>query len=219
MSKKYAVVGLGFFGRKLAKELAAMGHQILAIDNSEDAVAEVQDHVDKAIIGDVTQPNLFSELLTEDFEAIIVTMATNLEASLLSVLHARENGISHVIAKSSGSQHTTILRRLGVDEIIMPEEDIASRLARQIGNPRVHEYMNLEGDHSLMEVAVPEKFVGKSLTELNLRDEYNLQVIGVKRKNETSMNYVPSPNVPFEEGDEVMITGPEDQLKELSEEE
>lgn len=216
MSKKFGVIGLGFFGRQLAKDLSAMGHQVLAIDHSEEAVAEVQDLVDKAIIGDVTQPNLFEELFTGDFEAVAVTMATNLEASLLSVLHAHEQGVEYVIAKSSGPEHTTILKRLGVDQIVVPEEDMANRLAREMGNPNVNEYLQLDSDHSLMEIAVPDGFVDKSLRDMNLREEYELQVIGIRVGGFGKIDYVPDPNRPFEAGDEVVITGPEEKLLELT---
>lgn len=213
---KFAVIGLGLFGKKLARELAELGHEVLAIDLDEDPVSAVQDDVNKAVIGDVTQEGLLDELITDDFEAVIVTMATDLEASLLSVLHAKEIGVDKIIAKSNGPEHTTILRRLGINHIISPEEDVAEQLAEEIGNPRVHEYLEFRNGHSILEMTVPSFFVGESLHDLNLRDEYEVQVIGVQRDGTGDVDYVPSPSQPFEADDVIWVTGPKDTLDELS---
>lgn len=213
---KFAVVGLGLFGKKLARELARMDHQVLAIDRDEEPISALQDEVKKAVIGDVKQEGLLDELITEDFDAVIVTMATDLEANLLSVLHAREIGVETVIAKSNGPEHTTILKRLGIENIISPEEDVAEQLAEKIGNPKVHEYMQFHNGHSIAEMTVPDDFVGQTLKELNLRDEHDIQVIGVQRGGSSEIDYVPSPTKPFEEGDVVWVTGPEETLHEFA---
>jgi len=218
-SMKFAVVGLGLFGKRLAIELAELGHEVLAIDHDEDPVSTVQDTVNKAVIGDVTQEGLLQELITEDFEAVIVTMATNLEASLLSVLHARAIGVENVIAKSKGPEHTTILRRLNIDHIISPEEDVAEKLAEEIGNPRVHEYLQFRQGQTLLEMTVPDFFLDQTLRDLNLRDEHSVQVIGVQKNGRREIDYVPSPTRPFEEGDVVWLTGPEEKLNEISHDE
>lgn len=215
---KFAVIGLGLFGKRLARELANLDHQVLAIDRDEQSVSAVQDDVNKAVIGDVTQEGLLAELITDDFDTVIVTMATELEASLLSVLHARQLGVENVIAKSNGPDHSTILRQLGIKHIISPEEDVAEQLAEEIGNPRVHEYLEIRDGQTLVEMTVPDFFVGKSLAELNLRNEHQIQVIGVNRANErgNEVNYVPSPSKPFEEEDVVWVTGPKETLDKLS---
>lgn len=213
---KFAVIGLGLFGKKLARDLSELGHQVLAIDVHEDPVSMVQDEVNKAVIGDVTQEGLLDELITDDFDAVIVTMSTNLEASLLSVLHAKQIGVDKIVAKSNGPKHTTILRRLGIDEIISPEEDVAEQLAEEIGNPLVHEYMDFRNGHSIMEMTVPDHFVGETLEGLNLRDDHDIQVIGIQKSGHGDVDYVPSPTEPFEEEDVIWVTGPKDVLEEFS---
>lgn len=215
---KFAVIGLGLFGKKLARELAEHGHQVLAVDQEEEPVSAVQDDVSKAIIGDVKQEGLLDELITEDFDGVIVTMATDLEASLLSVLNAREIGVDRVIAKSGGPEHTTILRRLGLaqDDIISPEEDVAEQLAEEIGDPNIHEYFEFQNGHGIVEMTVPDFFVGETLRDLNLREEHGIQVIGVRKGGASHIDYVPSPVEPFEAEDIVWITGPEEELHELS---
>lgn len=215
---KYAVIGLGLFGKKLAVDLAELGHEVLAVDREEEPVTAVQDVVNKAIIGDVTQEGLLDELIAENFDAVVVTMATDLEASLLSVLHAKEIGVETIIAKSNGPKHTTILRRLGISEVISPEEDVAEQLAERIGNPRVHEYLKFHNGHSILEMTVPDFFVGETLRDLNLRDEHNVQVIGVQHDGTGEIDYVPSANEPFEEKDRIWITGPQEKLDEFSHE-
>jgi len=213
---KFAVIGLGLFGRRLALELSHMGHQVLAIDEAEEPVSVVRDHVNKAIIADVRREQVFDEFITDDFDAVIVTMATNLEASLLSVLKAREKGVNNIIAKSKGEDHTTILRRLNVDDIIMPEEDAADRIAEKIGNPNVHDYLQLRGNHTLMEMVVPDFFVGQTLRDLNLRESQRIQVIGVQKGGTGPIDYVPAPDEPFSDVDVIWVTGPEDVLREFS---
>lgn len=213
---KFAVIGLGLFGKRLAIELAEMDHEVIAIDEDEKPVSEVQNTVNKAVIGDVTQEGLLDELITKDFDAVIVTMATNLESSLLSVLSAREIGVENVIAKSNGPKHSTILRRLGINHVISPEEDVAEQLAEEIGNPKVHEYLQFRNGHRILEMSVPDFFVGKTLRELNLRDQYEIQVIGIQKKGDVEIDYVPSPTEPFDEEDTVWLTGPEGQLEAIS---
>lgn len=205
------------FGKRLASKLGEMGHEVLAVDHSEEPVQAVRDEVTKAVVGDVSQGALLEELITENLDAVFVTLATNLEASLLSVLHAQEVGVDSIIAKSSGPEHTAILRRLGLEreEIIVPEVDVAEQLAEKIGNPRVHEYLQAGDGHSIMEMTVPDFFVGKTLRDLNLRDEHTVQVIGVQKGEEETIDYVPSPNEAFQEDDVVWVTGPEKKLKEL----
>lgn len=213
---KFVVIGLGLFGTRLASRLAEMGHQVLAIDREEEPIAVLQDEVNRAVIGNVKQEGFLEELITDDVDAVFVTMATDLEASLLSVLQAKEIGVETVIAKSNGPKHTTILRRLDIENIISPEEDVADQLAEKIGNPRVHEYLQFDNDHSIAEMTVPDFFVGNSLKELNLRDEYEVQVIGVQKNGRGPIDYVPSPNESFEADDVVWMTGPENILQELS---
>lgn len=213
---KFGVIGLGLFGKKLARKLAEMDHEVLAVDQDEEAVTAVRDDVDKAVIGDVKQEGLLEELLTEDFDAVISTMATSLEASLLTVLHSKQLGVERIIAKSNGPEHSLILRRLGIDEIISPEEDVAEQLAEQIGNPRVQDYFKLREGHTLIEMVVPESFVGESLRDLELREEYGVQVIGVQKNGRGPFDYVPSPNEPFESDDIISVTGPNEVLEELS---
>lgn len=212
----FAVVGLGLFGKRLALALADLGHEVLAIDRYEEPVVAVQDEVQKAVVGDVTQEGFLQELITQDLDAVIVTMATELEASLLSVLQAKEIGVDTIIAKSNGPQHTTILRRLGISNIISPEEDVADQLAEEIGNPRVHEYLEFRDGQSIMEMTVPNSFEGKTLGDLNLRDEYGVQVIGIQSGGTGGVDYVPSPNEPFSEEDVVWVIGPKETLEELS---
>lgn len=215
-SKKFAVVGLGLFGKKLARELSDLGHEVLAIDLDEEPVNALKDEVNKAVIADVKQEGILEEMITEDFEAVVVTMATDLEANLISVLHAREIGVDQVIAKSSGPDHTTILKRLSIHNIISPEEDVAAQLAEKIGNPSLEEYMEFEDGHSVAEMIVPDFFVGNTLKDLDLRNEYQVQVLGVQPGGMGEVNYVPSPNRTFKDKDQIWISGPREKLQELA---
>ncbi len=145
-----------------------------------------------------------------------VTLATSLDASLLSVLHTREIVVDRIIAKSKGPDHTTILKRMGVQEIISPEEDVAEQLAREIGNPKILEHLQLKDGHGIVEMFVPEFFCGKSLKELQLRQEYGIQVLGVKKAKDSEADFVSAPDEPFDENDVVWITGPRDTLNDIS---
>lgn len=212
---KFAVIGLGLFGKRIAKDLAEMGHDVLAIDRDEQPVDQLKDKVNKAIIGDVTQEGLIEELITENMDVVIVTMATDIEGSLISVLNCKEIGVGRVVAKSNGYEHTKILEKLGIDKIINPEEDVADQLAKSLGNPKVQEYLQLGEDYSLREIEVPETFVGKTLQELDVRSEHKVQVIGIQRHGTGNFDYVPSPTEPFHEDDIVCLTGPDDKLDAL----
>ena len=213
---KFCVIGLGLFGQRLARELAEMNHEVLAIDNREERLTEIRDIVTRALVADATHEDVLEQFLTDDFDACAITIGTSIEDSLLTALHVKEIGIDHIHVKSNRPEHTKILRKLGISQIIMPEENAAERLAIQIGNPDIYDYLKITGNFGLVEITVPERFVGNTLKELKLRQEENIQVVGLQKPTDLRMSPVPSPNYTFEEEDRVILVGTQHRINQYA---
>jgi len=211
---KFCVIGLGLFGQRLARELAEMGHEVLAIDNREEHLTEIRDIVTRALVADATREDVLDEFLTADFDACAITIGTSIEDSLLTALHVKEIGVGQIHVKSNRPEHTKILRKLGISRIIMPEENAAERLAIQIGKPDIYDYFKIKGDFGLLDITVPEEFVGKNLRELKLRQKENIQVVGLQKPGEPGMSPVPSPDYSFRDGDRIILVGAESRIDE-----
>ncbi|MFP4687537.1 MAG: potassium channel family protein [bacterium] len=212
---KFVVIGLGLFGKRVTLELAAQGHEVLAIDNDESHIQEVYELVTRAVVGDATNEGLIKELVTPDIDAAVVAIGSSVEASLLSVLHLQSVGVKNIYAKSNQAGHTTILQRLGISAVIRPEEDSAERLSERLGRPHVRDHVKIREDCSLLELEVPSEFEGKKLVDLKLRRNYRINVIGVLESTEEKMNFVPSPQYKFKKNDVMLLVASAEKLEEF----
>ena len=126
--KQFLIVGLGHFGTGVAKELYRMGHQVLGVDIDESSVEAMSDYLTHGLVGDVTHESFLRSLGASNFDAIIVGISSDYEASILTVMTAKELGVKRIIAKASGENHMKVLYRLGADKVVIPEEDVGSVL-------------------------------------------------------------------------------------------
>lgn len=178
--KQFIVIGLGNFGMNVANALSKLGHQVLAIDSDSKKVNEIKDKVTQAVVADSKDKKILSEFITKDVDAVIVGLGDNLEASTLTTLHLKELEAKKVIVKAMDEDHGEILRTIGADEIIYPEKDVALQLAERLTTPNLIEHIPLAPEYSIAEIACPDKFIGKTLKELQLRNRFDVEVIAVK---------------------------------------
>jgi trk system potassium uptake protein TrkA len=226
MKRQFAVIGLGRFGYSVAETLVKKGCEVLAIDREETKIQAVSDFATFAVQCDATDERALKAVSTQNVDVAVVSIGENIEASILIVQTLKEMGIKSIIAKAVTHTHGKILTNLGVNEVIYPERDAAVRLAHRLVSPKVLEYLELAPGYSIEEVTVPDKLSGLSLQEAKIREQYRLNVIGIKKKvtrmvkgrmvKEEVFNFTPSQEDVVEKGDVLVVIGKEEDLDRFS---
>lgn len=217
MSKKqFAVIGMGRFGISLAMKLVEAGQDVLAIDNSEDRIQEVEHYFTHAVVADASDEKALTSLGIRNFDSVIVAIGSDIQASILTAMLLAHLGVENIIAKAINERHGQVLEKIGVKWIVYPEKDMGERVANQILSPNVLNYIEISKQHSIEEVKLPESMVGKNLKELNLRAKYNVNVIAIERSGDVivSMN----PDEALQKGDFLIIIGNRKDLAKFSRE-
>lgn len=214
MKEGYAVLGLGRFGKTIAVTLAEAGFQIMAVDVKEDSVQEVAEFVTYAVRGDVTDPDMVRSLGLGNMDGVVVAIANNLEASVMATLLAKESGASYIIAKGDNELHGTILKKMGADKVIIPEQEMGINVARNLVLGRFMDLIELSEDVSLVEMEMPASWVGKNLIELDLRNKYSINVVAIKSTDKTDVT--PDPTVPMKENQTMLLSGRNEDIRKLS---
>lgn len=207
-SKQFVVIGLGNSGYFLARHLTALGHDVLVIDSSSEKIQDLTSSVSQAVVADSTRKKQLAALPLTKVDSVVVCIGEDLEASLLTVLNLKELGVKHIIAKSSSPAHTAILEKLGVSDIFHPERDMAISLAERMNRPNMLDYLPFMEGFSIIELACPEKFVGKTLKELSLTKKYGVQVIAIRDPLETEPKLGNLADYQIQERDVLFIIGP-----------
>ena len=209
--KHICVIGLGEFGRELARQLAK-DCEVLALDRDERAVEAVIEDVQRALILDVRDFHSLSSIVTSDFDEAIVSMAESLESSIMTTLHLKKIGVKRIWAKATTEDHAAILKSIGAHEITFPERETARRLAAQIINPNLLDFIPLEEDYRVMDVAPPDSFYGHSLAELDLRKKYGVFVLAIKELVPMRFLFLPGPDFVIKPSDILVMIGREKDL-------
>ena len=179
MSKRqYVVLGLGVFGSTITKTLSQFGCEVLAIDKNPECVQRVADFATKAVIGDITDEQFFIDLGVQEFDVGIVAIGNHLEESLLGVLNLKELGVQYIIAKAKNKRFKDVLEKIGADRVIRPEKEMGERLARSLLRKNITDLIELDDNYSIVEMKVPQAWVGHTLVALNLRKNYGINILG-----------------------------------------
>lgn len=203
--KQYLVIGLGRFGTSVAKTLYEAGENILGIDISEELVQDrINNNILKnAIIGDASDGKILKDIGAENFDVAFVCIG-DIEASVMIALNLKELGIKSIIAKAINKKHGKVLTKIGATEIVYPEEHMGKRIAELTMNTDIIEHLKFSDNFVLVEVKAPSIFWNNSLIKLDVRNKYNINIVGIKKsKGEFLPN--PTANVVIEEGDVLVI--------------
>lgn len=177
LDKSYAVFGLGRYGLAVARELAAHGAEVLAVDVDEAVVADAAIELPLCKCADVTDPDAIRQLGISNVDTVIVAMAGSMEAGIMAIMLCREAGVSTIIAKSRNEMHGRILRKIGADKVVFPESESGTRLARNLLSQGFIDMVELTDEISIIEMDPRPEWLGKSLAELRLRQKYDMNVI------------------------------------------
>lgn len=206
-NQQFAIIGLGRFGRAVCSTLHHLGYEVLGIDSDERLVAQVlTDQIaSHALQLDSTEPFALKEAGVYEFDTVIVAIGNYVQESIITTLNLKEGGVKHVVAKASSEIHGKLLKRVGADHVVFPEHEMGCVLARSLTRPGILDRFELDPNHSIVEVDVPEAFDGKTIMELELRKRYGLNLLAVCREGHFEIN--PSPVLRLHRGWLMVVIG------------
>ena len=203
--KSYIVIGLGRFGAQAAKRLCELGCEVLAIDRNAELVQPISNLVTQAVVGDARDKEVLRALGAKDFECAIVAIGTNLGDSVLATMNLKELGVPYIVCKASDETHRQVLMKLGADRVVIPEQEQADRLAKNLSSPNVLEYIELSEEYGIVEIPAPKSWQGKSLKELNVRAKLGVNIIAVEKGGD--INVSPSADYKIAPEDIMVVLG------------
>lgn len=194
--KQFVVIGLGTFGFNLAIELAKNGHGVLAIDNDKQIIDRIKDLVTDAVVGDAKDKDMLLEFAKDTIDTAVLGLGeVFMEDTVLAIIHLRNLGVKNIIVKSMNDLRGEVYLSVGATEIIYPEKETAVRLAKRLTIPMLIDQISLAPEYGIVEIALPDSLVGKSIRELKLREKFGVIIIAVKDILHDEMNLVPEPSL------------------------
>lgn len=213
--KRCIVIGLGIFGNNIVRELADKGFEVIAIDKSKEAVQRVRDLASKAIVADGTDKEIMAQIGIQEDDTVIISFGEDLAAATLITLHLKQLKVKTIVVKAPNEEHKMILEKVGATDVIIPEKEIANKVARSLISPNVFDYLPLSDDYMIFEMAPPESFLGKTMAELQLRSLYNVMVIAVKDLLTDRVFTLPPANFVIKDGQVLVLVGREADIEKL----
>lgn len=181
MTNRFAVIGLGQFGESIARTLSDSGTEVLAIDINLDRVEAIKDDVAYAVALDSTDVKALKAQNIQDMDAVVVAIGENFEGLLLTTVLLLELEVKRIIARAANAQQRMILEKMGVEEILSPEETVGKTVAEMLLHPNMKSFLPLPDDYEIVEINTPSRVVDQTISEIGLREKYNLNLITVKR--------------------------------------
>jgi len=215
---RYAVVGLGRFGMTLVKLLAETGDEVIAVDRNMEVIESVKEIVAHAVCMDATDEKALREQGLDRVDVLVAAIGENFEANQLVTIMAKQFGVPKVIARVATALQAQIMRLVGADEVICPEEESAQRLAQRLINPHIMAHLALARGHSLVEMRPPKSFVAKSIRELDIRRRYHVNLVAIKRVREKDgrtieeVEDIPDPDYVIQADDTLVFVGKDEDI-------
>ncbi len=192
MKRKVVVIGIGIFGFNIAKNLYENGIDVIAIDKKRESIQEVKDYCTKAILADGIDKNVIDSIGLHEDDVVIVSFGEDLAASTLITLHLKQLKIKNIIVKAPNTEHQLVLESVGATEVIIPEREMASKVAKSIVSPNILDYIPLTDDYMICEIAPPASLLGKTLADVHLRSKYHVDVIAIRDTLTDKVQMVPT---------------------------
>ncbi len=203
--KSVLLIGLGRFGRHIAIKIDEMHHQIMAVDKQESRVNAVLPYVTNAQIGDATNEDFLESLGVANFDVCIVAIGDDFQSSLETTSLLKELGAKMVVSRAARDVHAKFLLRNGADEIVYPEKQLADWTAIRYTADHILDYIKLDDDHAIFEITVPQKWIGKSVGEVDVRKKHGINIMAVKHSGTMQMNV--TPQTTFTANDSILVLG------------
>jgi trk system potassium uptake protein TrkA len=204
-NKQFVILGLGIFGSTIAKKLSSYNYEVIAVDKSMDCVNRVSEYVTQAIKADFTDIDQLRAIDVSECDAAIVATGSLLEESIMAIMNLKELGVPYIIAKAKNRKYMQVLEKLGADRVVRPEKEMGVRIAKQLISKNIVDLIDIDKEYSMVEMLTPKKWVDKTLIELNLRDNYGLNVIGIRKKGDSHLDPNPDPNEKISDDDTIFF--------------
>ena len=186
--KSILLIGLGRFGRHIALQLNQLGHQVMAIDNTEERVNDILPFVTNAQIGDSTNTEFLESLGVRNYDVCIVAIGSDFQSSLETTSNLKELGAKFVVSRAARDVHAKFLLRNGADEVLYPEKQIAKWAAVRYSSDHIFDYIKVDDSHAIFEVTVPKPWIGMSVGQIDIRKKYNINIMAVKRNGKMDLS-------------------------------
>jgi len=213
--KRVIVIGLGIFGFNIARDLYENGFEVIAIDKNKDAVQKIRDYATKAIVADGTDKEVMELIGIQEDDVAIISFGEDLAASTLIALHLKQMKVKSIIVKAPNEEHKLILEKVGATDVLIPEKEIANKVAKSLISPNVLDYLPLSDDYMLFELAPPNSFIGKSIGELELRGKHHIEVLAVKDIITDKMHMMPRADFVIKDGEILVVVGKEKDIQKV----
>lgn len=211
--KSFVVIGLGRFGVSVARNLAATGAEVLAVDRDERLVTAISGEVTHAVQADITDETSVAELGLRNCDVAIVAIGSNIQASILVSVMLKEMQVPYIVAKATTELHGRVLERLGVDRVVRPEREMGERVANSLTTANLMDYITFAPGYSIVEIMAPERSFGKSLAQLNWGAKLGVNVVAIRRGDQVLA--APGASESVRPGDLLVATGPDPELRRI----
>jgi len=213
--KRAVVIGLGIFGSNIARDLFENGFDVVAIDKNKEAIQKIKNYSTKAVLADGTDKEVMDEIGIHEDDIAIISFGEDLAASTLITLHLRQLKVKNIIVKAPNEEHKLILEKVGATDVIIPEMEMARKIAKSLISPNVMDYIPLSEDYMILEMAPPNSFLGKTIAELQLRGKYNIEVIAVRDVISEKIHMVPQADFIIKDGEVLIVIGKEADIQKI----
>lgn len=211
--KSYIVIGLGLFGMEMATRLYSLGEEVLAIDTDEVLVNRIADRVTRAVTADATDADVLDKLGAGNFDRAIVAIGTDLAASALATMNLKSLKVPYVLCKAQNDTHRLMLERLGADRVVIPEREMADKLALGLTSVGVMEYIELSEEYGILEIKAPLGWEGKTIRELEIRSRFGANVLAMRDGD--VLKIPPDIDLPIKRKDTFVILGRYDTMNRI----
>ena len=215
--KTFVVIGLGRFGSAVASELCTLGHEVLAIDESEEHVQHIADQVTHAATGDARDPAVLKALGVGNYDCAVVAVGDDIGSSTLITLNLKELGIKKVVCKAQSHVHRRVLEKIGADRVIFPEYEMAIKVAQGLSSSNVLNFIELSDTYGILELEIPRGWVGQTLADLNVRARHKVNVIAVRQSGDGDMIVAPGGEDVFRSRDVAIVVGRDENINAMHE--
>ena len=203
--KSFVIIGCGRFGASVAKTLSSLGNEVMVIDKSEERIQEISEEVTYAVQADVMDEGVLNDLGLTNFDVVVVSIGSDIEASIMATLVAKEMGIKTVIGKALSDLHGKVLYKIGADKVIFPERDMGVRVAHNLVSTNILDFIEISPDYSILEITAIKEWENKSLEDLKLPKKHGINIMAIKRGNNVKIS--PTREVVIESGDILVVIG------------
>ncbi len=205
MKKSVLIIGIGRLGSHLAEKMQDLGHDVIVLDSREESIKKMANHFDDARIADYTSEDVLRELDIPSFDLCFITVGDDFEASMITTLTLKKLGAKYVAARARDEVQCALLKKIGADEIIYADGEVADKLAIRHNGNNIFDYIALAGGYAIFEVPIVKEWKGRTISEIDVRKKYKINIIAIKNGN--SINPTPMPDYCFKEDDHIFVLG------------